>query len=226
MIVNLYVDHLAATPPESAEEVWADTQQNPRVYSEAAVKLGLSKSEYKEFRERLLDGDAIYVKLPRRVDSMAGDHKGHVYVVRNARMTTAVMGWKIRLYDGKTIYVPQTCGNLSVVEPRYVPSKIIVVPHKRSHRVSHVAAAYVPYVPPITPVDVQPIVVTDTSGSPGISQPAPAPQAVAGPAPSNNTGLFAIPIIGGIIYGFTHHDSPPAPPPCSQGSNSEFACTK
>ncbi len=226
MIVNLYVDHLAATPPESAEEVWEDIRTNPVVYSQAAALLGLTSKEYAEFQQRLLDGDAIYVKLPRRVDGMAGDHKGHVYVVRNARMTTAVMGWKIRLYDGKTIYVPQTCGNLSVVEPRYVPAKVRYVPRYRKRQAHHVAVSYVPYVPPIAPVESQSVVVTDTSGSPGPAAPAPAPQAVAGPAPSNNTGLFAIPILGGIIYGITHHDSPPAPPPCSQGSNSEFACRK
>jgi hypothetical protein len=218
MIVNLYVDHLASTPPSSAEEVWAQTQEHPKVYAAAASKIGLTPREYTEFKRRLLDGDAVYTKLPRRVDAMAGDHRGSIYAVRNAQMTSTVTGWKVTLGDGKIVYVPQTCGNLSVVAAaprtfttRYTPSYHPVYAPTATIPIQSVAVA--------PPADV-PLSSSDVPASPA-SVPA-MPQAPA----SNYSGLLALPVIGGIIYVATHHDEPPAPPPCSQGSNAEFACRK
>jgi hypothetical protein len=215
MIVNLFADHLAQTRPQSAEEVWLDTKAQSTVYAQAAEKVGLTSAEYAEFRKRLLDGDAAYVRLPRHVDAMAGNHHGHVYAIRNAQMTSSVLGWRVRLHDGKTVYVPQTCGNLSVVEPTYVS---IPVRHVILHQnVTRVDVATVPYVPTLAQVEPAPVVVSEAPSYPD-SIPAPATQ------PS---GIYAIPIIGGIIYGVTHlGGGGTTPPPCSAGSNAEFACRK
>jgi hypothetical protein len=213
MIVNLYADHLAQTPPQSAEDVWQDVRTNPVVYSQAAALLGLSSKEYAEFQQRLLDGEAVYMRLPRHVDAMAGNHHGHVYAIRNAQMTSSVLGWRVKLHDGKTIYIPQTCGNLSVVEPTYVSIPVRVATPTKT--VTKIAA--VPYVPTLAQVAPAPVVVSEAPSYPD-SIPAPPPQ------PS---GLYAIPIIGGIIYGVTHlGGGGTTPPPCSAGSNAEFACRK
>src|SRR5579871_6894545 len=109
MIVNLYVDHMMSTPPATAEEVWNATKEHPRIYSEAAHRIGLTAAEYREFRNALLDGRAIYVTLPEHVDAMAGDRHGSIYAVRNAYMRHKVMGWKVTLSSGAVVYVPQTC---------------------------------------------------------------------------------------------------------------------
>lgn len=114
MIVNLYVDHLMSAPANSAEEVWYATHQHARIFSEAARQIGLTGDEYQEFRNALLDGRALYVKLPRRLDAMSVDHRGHIYSVKNAVVGGTTMSWKVRLGDGTEVYVPQTCGNISL----------------------------------------------------------------------------------------------------------------
>ena len=115
MIVNLYVDHMASSPPASAEDVWSATRQHAKLYSDAAAKIGLTPSQYAQFRNALLEGRATYVTLPRRLDAMAGDRRGSVYVVRNAHLTAPVRGWRVALADGNVVYVPQACGNLSLL---------------------------------------------------------------------------------------------------------------
>jgi hypothetical protein len=133
MIVNLYADHMMASPPASAEEVWNATRVHAREYSDAAAKIGLTPAEYKQFRDALLDGKAVYVTLPSHVDAMAGYRHGYVYAVHNANIQGKAMGWKVALPDGAIVYVPQTCGNLSVLRQKVA----LVAPVKRPpHRLS------------------------------------------------------------------------------------------
>ncbi|MBC5809251.1 MAG: hypothetical protein GIW95_00110, partial [Candidatus Eremiobacteraeota bacterium] len=114
MVVNLFVDHMMATPPASAEEIWNATRQHSKLYADAARRIGLSSNEYTEFRAALLDGKALYIALPHKIETMAGNRHGSVYAVRNAVLPSGVMGWKVRLSSGAVVYVPQACGNLSV----------------------------------------------------------------------------------------------------------------
>ena len=90
MIVNLYVDHLMQTPPTSAEEVWSATRDHPKVFSEAANRIGMTPAEYTEFRANLLAGKAVYVKLPRQVDAMSGDRRGSRSCARAVWMRWAI----------------------------------------------------------------------------------------------------------------------------------------
>jgi hypothetical protein len=101
MIVNMYVDHLMSPSPASAEEVWNATRVHSKLFSDAAQRIGLTPSEYKEFRNNLLAGKAIYLTLPRRVDAMSGARGGSVYAVKNAVMTKPIMGWRVALADGQ-----------------------------------------------------------------------------------------------------------------------------
>jgi len=219
MIVNLYVDHLMSTPPASAEEVWNATREHPKVFADAAARIGLSPSEYREFQGNLLDGKAVYVRLPRRLDAMSGDRRGSIYAVKNAEMNTSIMGWRVALADGNVVYVPQICGNISLLKHAGVAQV--------NHKKRYVAYAnHVPYTPTIghvTPVVVTPPEVPEApvETAPTVAQAVPA-AAAHGVSPL----LFGIPAaVGGILYGITHGSTTPVPS-CSQGSNAFNACQK
>jgi hypothetical protein len=225
MIVNLYADHLMSQSPASAEEVWNATQEHPRVMAAAANQIGLTPAEYKEFKTRLLDGKAVYVQLPRRMDAMSGRHDGHVYAVKNAVMRESVMGWRVALADGTDVYVPQICGNMSMVRHTVVA----YVPHGRPIVYGHVhRTAAVAYVPAIA---TQPVEMTPPAAPPApvaVSE-APAPAAAPVTVASGNASpfyLFIPAAIFGALAGIHHDNTPSYVPPCSQGSNSQFVCSK
>ena len=174
-----------------------------------------------QFRDALLDGHATYVTLPRRLDAMAGNRHGTVYVVRNAHLTTSVHGWRVALADGNVVYVPQACGNLSILHPPIVAHAPVPVgrPIVYGHRAPVIATTAV--VPPETPVAVlppQPEAPGAIAGAPV----APVAAGVRGPSPL----LFLIPAaLAGIVAGVTHNSTPSAAPPCSAGSNATGACS-
>jgi hypothetical protein len=213
VIVNLYVDHLMSPPPASSEEVWNATRQHSKLFTDAAHRVGLSDEQYQAFRNALLDGKAIYVKLPRRMDAMSGERNGSIYAVKNAVMTSPVMGWKVTLADGTDVYVPQVCGNISVLRhPK--------IAHAQVHRFTP-SVAQVP-LPPETPVALVPP-VADVP----IAAPATAYEAVVPAAASHGIGAlpFFIPAaIGGIWAGVSHGGN--NAPPCSAGSNAVGVCSK
>ena len=227
MIVNMYVDHLMATPPASAEEVWNATRVHAKLFNDAAARIGMTPAEYQEFRTALLDGKAAYVRLPRKVDAMSGARRGSVYAVRNAVMSQTIMGWRVPLGDGNIVYVPQVCGNIALLHPAHIatiPAKRVPVVATAKHRPAfHPALARVPKETPVSmeapaveaPVDVP-------QGAPTIASVIPV-------AASGNGFFFAIPaLLGGIIAGVTHNGSPatPTPPPsCTHGSNVFGACS-
>jgi hypothetical protein len=222
MIVNMYVDHLMATSPTSAEEVWNATREHPKLFSDAADRIGLTPAEYREFRTQLLDGKAVYLQLPRRVDAMSGARHGSVYAVKNAVMNKSIMGWRVQLADGNIVYVPQICGNISLLHH----TAVAVAPKKHRRIVAH--TFYTPTVA-TQPVDVTPPVEQEAA----VETPATVAQAVPAAASSHPSGLFyLIPAaVGGAIAGFSHgggSSTPPTPtvPPCTQGSNASFACQK
>jgi hypothetical protein len=215
MIVNMYVDHLMSPPPASAEEVWNATKVHAKLFSDAAARIGLTPAEYKEFRGDLLDGKAVFVKIPRRVDAMSGNRHGSVYAVKNAQMTTSVMGWQVALNDGNVVYVPQVCGNISLlrngaIAKRPTPKRVAVA--KRKYH--YVESAKV------VPVDVAVPEEAPTSVTPVAAQVIPAAATRGGAFP------WFIPVaIGGAIAGLVH-GTPSSVPPCTQGSNSAFVCHK
>ena len=221
MIVNMYVDHLMTTPPASAEEVWNATRVHAKLFSDAAARIGLTPSEYKEFRANLLDGKAVFVKLPRRVDAMSGDRHGSVYAVKNAVMNQQVMGWQVALSDGNVVYVPQICGNISLLKHAaiaHVPVRHLVL---AVHRVPKAT-----YVPSIATTPETPVVVT-----PPVTPEAAPPAAVAAqviPAATTHGGAFPfyIPVaLGGIVAGLVHGNTTPVPP-CRNGSNALNVCSR
>ena len=222
MIVNMYVDHLMSTQPTSAEEVWNATRVHAKLFSDAAARIGLTPAEYKEFRGSLLAGKAVYVTLPRRVDAMSGDRRGSVYAVKNAVMNQSIMGWRVALADGNVVYVPQVCGNISLLKH----AAVAVVPHHHRLLAVRKPAKYVEAIAtvPATPVVVTPVVVTPEA--PAAAAPVTA-QVMPAAATHNNSGLFyLIPAaVGGIVAGLVHGNTTPAPP-CKNGSNALNACSR
>ncbi len=206
MIANLYVDHLLATPPVSSQEVWNQTQAHAKLFSDAASRIGLTPQEYREFRRSLLEGKALYVRLPKRLDAMSGDRRGSVYAVKNAVINQRVMGWRVRLADGNTVFVPQLCGNISLLKHRpviaampKVPTYKVAAAHKSPSKF-HPAVAVVPkqtvvaLVPPPPPAELPP-------AAPTVAQVVPV---VGGRGPS---GFFLLlPLLGGLIG--SHGGSP------------------
>lgn len=229
MIVNMYVDHMMSTPPVSAEEVWNATRVHSKLYNDAAKRIGLSPKEYEEFRGALLDGKAVYVKLPRRVDAMAGSRHGSAYAVRNAVMTSTVLGWRVTLADGAIVYVPQICGNLSLLRPAVVAKKTPTHVRAIAHRPRAPFHPAIALVPKERPVKEQPVsmIPPDQAAPVAVAQvPAVAAPAVPVAARGGSAFLFFIPaLIGGAIAATNHGNSPAKAPPCSNGSNSLGICS-
>ena len=215
MVVNLYVDHMMSTPPQSAEEVWNATREHPKIFSEAAHRIGLTGSEYREFQNALLDGKAIYVTLPRNIDAMAGYRHGSIYAVHHAVLPNNVAGWKVVLSSGAVVYVPQSCGNLAMSRLKKVP---------------HVAAAQRvvyhpprPLPPPPPPAPEQQVIFVPPPPMP----PPPLPPAELPPPPAHvsSAGLafFFLPIILFFHHNETENQNQQN---CNQGSNAMGVCSQ
>ncbi len=229
MLVNLYVDHMMSAPPTSSDDILAATRDHSTLFAAAAGRIGLTPAEYREFRNSLLDGNVMFVRLPHRVDAMSAAHRGNVYAVKNAVVTQNVMSWRVALSDGNVVYVPQICGNLSLVRHAAVaaappkPRAVAAVHHARFVPAlgTYFPAAAAPVAAVPAAVPVAPVIV---AAAPAAVAAAP----VVAPAASANVSpfFFGIPaVIGGILAGVTHHDTTAAPP-CSQGSNLTNACQK
>ena len=134
--------------------------------------------------------------------------------------------------DGNVVYVPQVCGNLSLlrngaVAHRPAPHHAVVAAAKTRKK----SVAYTPAIGHVaadapaaeTPVSLAPPADVAAAAPATIAQAGPIAAAAAAHAPSGF--LFAIPAaIGGIIAGVTQHHDTPAAPPCNEGSNLQNAC--
>ncbi|MBC5798924.1 MAG: hypothetical protein GIX03_11965 [Candidatus Eremiobacteraeota bacterium] len=224
MIVNLYVDHMMSTPPASAEEVWNETREHAKLFSDAATRIGLTPAEYREFRLALLDGRVRYVTLPRRLDAMSGNRHGSVYAVKNAYMTSTIQGWRVALADGNVVYVPKVCGNISLLRHAAI-AQHVVRPPKRVAYVQRHKPRFVPAIGSANETPVTPVAVAPPAAVAAAPVAAAAVPAAATAAHGVSPFLFIIPaVIGGIIGSQPHHTTPP--PPCNHGSNSMGVCTK
>jgi hypothetical protein len=228
--VNLYVDRMSPQQPVRVADVYAVTQDRAAAYTEAAAKIGLTTREYTEFRQALTDGGAIYVRLPRRIDAMAGVHRrnGHVYALRNVVVPSGTMGWQVNLADGTTVLVPQICGNLSMNRPRAVAAQVRRQPKKVSAVVytARVPAAVPASVPAAVPAAVAVPVTPVVFDVPTAAIPLGMPLTAAGVAGAHLSALPFLGLLFPIIVSAIHSTpaAPPEAPPCSGGSNVLGAC--
>jgi hypothetical protein len=221
--VNLYVDRMSPVQPVRVADVYAVTHDRASSYSEAAAKIGLTTREYAEFRQALTDGGAIYVRLPRHIDAMAGVHRrsGHVYALRNVVVPSGTMGWEVNLADGTTVIVPQICGNLSMNRPRAIAQKPRVVAMRKQPK----AVRAVTYVAPKPAVVAETPVTFDT---PQTVAPIAAAVPIAAVAATHASALpflgLLAPIAASLPHGGSSSSSAPDVPSCSLGSNTMGAC--
>jgi hypothetical protein len=230
--VNLYVDRMSPVEPVRVADVYAVTHDRASAYSEAAAKIGLTTREYVEFRQALTEGGAIYVRLPRHIDAMAGVHRrnGQVYALRNVVVPSGTMGWEVNLADGTTVIVPQICGNLSMNRSRGIAARPPVVAMRKQPK----AVRAVTYVAPkpvavvSTPVTFDAPQVVAPVGEPIAAAPIAAAPIAAGAA--HASGLPFLGLLAPIVASFagTHSSTPntsaPEAPPCSLGSNTMGVC--
>ncbi len=162
--VNLYADRMSPVEPVRVADIYSVTQDRAPAYREAAAKIGLTPREYVEFRQALTDGGAIYVRLPRHIDAMAGVHRrnGQVYALKNVVVPSGTMGWEVNLADGTMVMIPRICGNLSMNRGHAVAHKPRIVAQRQQPKAVR-AATYTtpsPAVVPETPVvfDAPPVV--------------------------------------------------------------------
>jgi hypothetical protein len=210
MIVNLYVDRMMTTPPESMYDVWGATKTHAAIYTEAAGRIGLTPAEYQEFRTDLLEGKAVYIRLPSQLDAMAGVHHGRVYALENVHINGVERGWAVGLADGTQVYVPSTCGNLAML---------------RKPKPFHAIAAYQVSKPAPVIVQPPPVPVTEVSFAP----PAPIEAApVIPPAVTHGFPLWGLaPLfaaVGAAFPGGSGGGGSVPIPPCSAGSNVLGVC--
>ncbi len=221
--VNLYVDRMSPVQPVRVADIYAVTQDRASAYTEAAKKIGLTPREYAEFRQALDDGGAIYVRLPRHIDAMAGIHRrtGQVYALRNVVVPSGTMGWQVNLADGTMVLIPRICGNLSMNRGRAIAHRpqrhvIAALPQPKAVR----AAAYVAPAPAVV---AQTPVVFDV--------PQTAAPIVAAPvvATAGHSALPFLALLFPVLASLPgSHPSTPAPEPvvapCSLGSNTMGVC--
>jgi hypothetical protein len=222
--VNLYVDRFMQNSPNSAEEVWNATQEHSKIYTDGAQKVGLTGSEYGEFQQALLDGKAVYVRLPAHVDAMAGLHRGHPYAIKSVAVPQNTLGWKVALNDGTLVYIPQICGNLTVVHGRAVarapkkPQQVAHVPRAVVTQGSAVEPTPVTFQPPTEVASTTGYVPTDTVAEPVFTAPAVAEGTHGSFLP------FLLPIAA--FVGSVSSTPSTVVPPCSQGSNLLGVCQR
>jgi hypothetical protein len=113
-MINLAVDRLSPIVPERAADIRAAIIAQPRVYTAAASRIGLTPREFREFRRALDDGNVTFVRLPRHIDAMSGSHHGRVYALHDVIVPAGTRGWRVALTDGADVFVPEQCGNLSM----------------------------------------------------------------------------------------------------------------
>jgi hypothetical protein len=196
------------TPPSSMYDVYDATKTHARVYTEAAAQIGLTHAQYQEFRRDLLDGKAVYIRLPKHLDAMAGVHHSQVYAVKNVHLRGDERGWEVGLADGTQVFVPSTCGNLAMLQ-KPAPFRAI-----GAYQVSKPA--------PVFPLTTQPQATEVSFTPPAPLDAAPlslpvAAHAAVWPWFVPLAGLLAIPHGGG--------GGGEIPiPPCSAGSNSMGVC--
>jgi hypothetical protein len=198
---------MMTTPPESMYDVYDATKTHARVYNEAAARIGLTPAQYHEFRKDLLEGKAVYIRLPKHLDAMAGVHHSQVYAVRNVHLRGDERGWEVGLSDGTQVFVPSTCGNLAMLN-KPAPFHAIA-----AYQVSKPAAVFPqPAQPPVTEVSFAP--------------PAPVEAApLALPAAASHAGFLWGLVPLAAIAAWPHGGGGDAPiPPCSAGSNSMGVC--
>jgi hypothetical protein len=163
--------------------------------ADAGAQIGLTPDQFRAVRVAVAAGRARYVELPQHIDAMTGEHDGHIFVVRNIRIPPRVFGWEVDLDepgDVVKVYVPNRCGNISVVRERSQVLAAAPVYHVDS---PPAGLAYGPFAPGPSALPV-PESSPDVAYAPSLSTPAEAVQA------ATHHFAFLPFLLGGLLVGF------------------------
>ncbi|BDE04949.1 hypothetical protein WPS_02250 [Vulcanimicrobium alpinum] len=144
LVFDLSHDRMAAVPFQAVADVQAALIFDEDRYRDAGHQIGLNDAEFNEFEGRVFDGKVTRTHLPLALDAMAGQHRGRVYAIKSVQVRPGEWSYLIALSDGKRVYVPVKCGNLSLVR-RPAPAVVAHVPahHRTPQFHPRVAAAHV-----------------------------------------------------------------------------------
>lgn len=213
LVFDLHHDRMAQRPVTVIADVQAALIFREDDYHSAARQIGLTSAEWDELQRRVLAGEARDEALPTHVDAMAGMRHGRVYALRNVWVRSGERAFVIALDDGKRVYVPRACGNLSVV--RGAPARHVAFaaakPRVLAARLQRPRAAHVTHHPIVAAARVAPPPIEVVPESPPVVAAAPifAPLPMpAAPAPvaaaaGGGSRLRGIPIIGWLV-GIVH----------------------
>lgn len=222
VVFDLSQDRMAVVPFQVVADVQAAVIFEEDRYWQASRKIGLTRGEFEEFERRVIDGDVKLTMLPSQLDAMAGQHHGRIYAVRNAHVRGGERSFVVALADGKRVYVPMKCGNVSVVRnarPQVVARTPRTPVHTLTRAVRRPAAPVVAAVAAPLPAPPAPV-------APAVAVAAPVVP-VAAVAHHN----FALPFlmwVAGTIDHTVTGGTPPGAPACTASvtSDSGFCLTK
>ncbi len=220
-LFDLSHDRMAASPVEVVADVQAALIFDESRYLDAARKIGLNAQEREELENRVMAGQVTRTMLPTRLDAMAGMRRGRIYAVRNVRVRAGERTFVIALADGKRVYVPMKCGNLSVL--RTAPRRVVARAHPAALRPRpRIAAATVPPpAPPVSPPAAESVAAPLVAGV----QATTAAPSVAAVIPHQHN--FALPFfawLAGSITSVTSNGSPPLPACTDTRTSDAGAC--
>jgi hypothetical protein len=213
LLVNLSHDPMMhpLTRVADVQQVMVDHKQR---YKQAAARIGLTPREYDEMERRIASGEVKRTTLPVRLDAMAALRHGSVYAISDVRVLPSQTAYAVVLSDGKRVYIPAECGNLSVVSG--APTRIArKAPAQRTlaHRPAHYVLAR-RSVAPDTAVPGS----TDTAAVVPVAPGAPAVVAAAPVPETSSRRSFHVPgfgwigaVVGGIAAWWSGGNTPSPP---------------
>lgn len=173
---------------DSTQSLQNDVARNEQLFEAAGAKLGLSSSEYEQVRDRIATSRVSYVTIPRHLDAMTWALNGRVKVLRDVIIPANTKGWEVDVKESGQIvavFIPNKCGNLSVVRRPAPVVASLPTRVKGSH-----------YAPPAKPVAMAPE-----------QQPQPAPTE----APVAESPAQTAPAATPAPYTSIASNTPPAP---------------
>lgn len=142
----------------STAEMRERVAHNERMVATAATRIGLTPSEYAQFRTAIASSHVAWVTVPRHLDAMSWQSGGTVYVLHDVVIPAGTNGWEVDVrahHQLLALYMPAKCGNLSVVR-KSVP--VVAIRRPRPVRVAALKVT-----PPETNVASAPIAAAPAS---------------------------------------------------------------
>lgn len=183
LLFDLSHDRMSRDPLVRVADVQQAVVTRKVPFTQAAQRIGLTHQEFDEMQQRISRGEVKRTTLPVHLDAMAGEHRGRVYAIRDVRVLPKQSAYVVALRDGKRVYIPVVCGNLSVVRGK--PAAVRIAHHPRASsgnkhralaraRVSAAGAAAAPEsglvaTAPLPPAGNSPQTSSETAAAPPVA---------------------------------------------------------